>query len=93
VPTYSYRCPACGGFDVVRPMAARAEREPCPDCGAPAARLFAAPALRSLAPGLRSALAAQERSADAPEVVGAVPPSRRRTPVTTDPRHLTLPRP
>jgi putative FmdB family regulatory protein len=93
VPTYSYRCPECGGFDVVRPMAARAEREPCTGCGRPASRVFGAPALRGLAPGLRSALSAQERSADAPEVASTVPPSRRRTPVTTDPRHLSLPRP
>jgi putative FmdB family regulatory protein len=99
VPTYGYRCTTCGGFDVVRAMSGRADREPCPSCGLPAARVFDAPALRMLAPGLRSALTAQERSAHDPAVVTTVPAppghpaSRRRTPVTTDPRHLSLPRP
>jgi putative FmdB family regulatory protein len=93
VPTYRYRCATCGTFDLVRPMARLAEREPCPGCAEPAHRVFGAPALRSLDPAVRRALTAQERSADSPRVVTSVPPSTRRTPLTTDPRHLSLPRP
>jgi putative FmdB family regulatory protein len=93
VPTYSYRCTGCGDFEVVRAMSSRAERELCPSCGSAAARVFGAPALRTLAPSVLSALAAQERTAHEPDVVTTVPGARRRTPVTTDPRHLSLPRP
>jgi putative FmdB family regulatory protein len=93
VPTYSYRCAACGTFDLIRPMSAATPQEPCPECAGPARRVFGAPALRSLTPAVRGALTAQERSADAPEVVRSVPPGPRRTRTTTDPRHLSLPRP
>ena len=93
MPTYSYRCTSCGTFDLIRPMSAVAPQEPCPDCAGPARRVFGAPALRSLTPAVRGALAAQERSADAPTVVTSAPPSPRRTRTTTDPRHLSLPRP
>jgi putative FmdB family regulatory protein len=96
VPTYSYRCTACGPFDLIRPMSAVAPQEPCPGCARTARRVFGAPALRSLNPAVRHVLAAQERSADAPEIVTSVPtgpPGPRRTRTTTDPRHLSLPRP
>lgn len=42
MPTYDYRCTACETrFEVTRPMGSTAE-ETCPDCGAPAKRLFTA---------------------------------------------------
>jgi putative FmdB family regulatory protein len=93
MPTYRYRCAECGTFDLLRRMSERAEHEPCPGCGSPAVRVFTAPALHSVDAALGAALTASERSADSPAVVTAVPASRRRTPVTTDPRHLSLPRP
>jgi putative FmdB family regulatory protein len=96
VPTYSYRCAFCGPFDLIRPMSAVTPQECCPDCAAPARRVFGAPVLRSMTPVVRDALTAQERSADAPEVVTSVPtgpPGPRRFRTTTDPRHLSLPRP
>jgi len=94
VPTYSYRCAACGPFDQVRPMAAAHEEAVCPGCGEPSARTFGAPALR-LDAGVRAAVEAGERSAEAPEVVHSIPTSGRRRPThpTTDPRHRRLPRP
>jgi putative FmdB family regulatory protein len=94
VPTYTHRCPICGEFDVVRPMSASGTAAPCPDCGTTTARVFGAPSLRAVDPGLRSALDASGRSADAPDVVTSLPGrNRRATPVTRDPRHARLPRP
>jgi putative FmdB family regulatory protein len=94
MPTYSYACDRCGGFDLLRPMAEADARTSCPGCGTPARRLVTAPALRALDPGLRSALDRQHRSADAPEVVGTVPGRPRRTQrAATDPRQARLPRP
>jgi putative FmdB family regulatory protein len=94
MPTYGFRCASCGEFDLVRPMSAASAAAGCPTCGATAPRVYGAPALRGQDPGLRRALDASARSADAPEVVGAVPGrSRRGTRTTTDPRHARLPRP
>jgi putative FmdB family regulatory protein len=94
MPTYGYACATCGAFDVVRPMAAVGAPAECPGCGEPGRRLFAAPALRSLAPGLRRALDTQARSGDAPTVVTSPPPrTARRQPRVTDPRQARLPRP
>ena len=94
MPTYTYRCQRCGGFELVRPMAEAGAPAHCPDCGEAARRVFGAPALRGLDPGVRRAKDAEAGSADAPQVVNSVPGrSRRATPVTRDPRHLKLPRP
>ncbi len=92
MPTYGYDCPRCGAFDLLRPMAQAAEPAACPQCGGPGRRRWAAPAVRGVDPGLRRALDASARSADAPEVVPG-PPPRRGPRYTTDPRHLRLPRP
>lgn len=96
MPTYTFRCAVCGGFDLIRPMARAGEPATCPGCGRTAVRVFGAPALRHLDPGLRGALDAGERSADAPQVVASIPGTgrrRRAQRVTTDPRHARLPRP
>lgn len=93
MPTYSFRCAACGAFDVQCAIADRTLTQRCPICGGEGSRLFTAPALRRLPVAVRGALAASERSADAPDVVTSVPRSSRATAVTRDPRHLTLPRP
>ena len=94
LPTYSYACPTCGTFDVVRPMAAVSAPTDCPQCERPARRVFGAPALRSLDAGLRGALDASHRSADAPAVVSSLPPRTGRIQRrASDPRQLRLPRP
>ena len=94
MPTYSYRCAACGPFDLVRPMAAAGEQVSCPGCGGAGRRTFGAPALRGGDAGVRAAIEAGERSAEAPDVVRGVPSTgRRRTRTSTDPRHARLPRP
>jgi putative FmdB family regulatory protein len=94
MPTYQYRCGACGRFDLVRPMAQVAAFSPCPDCGAPARRVFGLPGVNFVDPGIRNALDASARSAESPDVVAGVPGrARRATPITRDPRHAKLPRP
>ncbi|GEL20195.1 FmdB family zinc ribbon protein [Pseudonocardia asaccharolytica] len=94
MPTYSYRCPDCSDFDLVRPMAEADAPARCPGCGRPSRRVFGAPALHSMDPRQRRAMDASERSADAPEVVSSVPGrARQAIPVTRDPRHARLPRP
>jgi putative FmdB family regulatory protein len=94
MPTYRYRCCACGPFDLVLPMAQVTATAPCPDCGDAARRVFGLPGVAFVEPGMRSALDAGARSADSPQVVAGVPGrARRATPITTDPRHAKLPRP
>lgn len=94
MPSYVHRCPACGEFEQVRPMTESGAAVSCPDCGAVSSRVFGAPGLRGVDPGLRHALDASAASAEAPAVVRSVPGrSRRATPVTRDPRHARLPRP
>jgi len=96
VPTYAYRCPQCGPFELVRPMAASDAAADCPRCSATSTRVFGAPALRALHPGVRAARERDERSAAGPDVVSALPSAGRRgggVRRTTDPRHARLPRP
>lgn len=94
MPTYTHRCPVCGEFEKVRPMADSGTAVNCPECGTATSRVFGAPALRAVDPGMRRALDASVASADAPAVVSSVPDrSRRATAVTRDLRHQALPRP
>ena len=94
MPTYAHRCPVCGEFEQVRPMAESDLAARCPDCGSGAPPGVGAPGRTTRVTGLRRALDASTRSADAPHVVGAVPGRHRRaTRTTRDPRHARLPRP
>ncbi|MCF7547482.1 zinc ribbon domain-containing protein [Pseudonocardia sp. WMMC193] len=66
----------------------------CPACGQSARRVYDAPAVRQLDPGMRRALDTSNRSGDTPAVVDRVPGrSRAALPTSTDPRHARLPRP
>ncbi|NMM13471.1 MAG: zinc ribbon domain-containing protein [Rhodoferax sp.] len=68
MPTYDYACPDCGGFDALRPLAARNEAAPCPDCGADAARVFVtAPRLALMEGSTRRALETNERARHEPK--------------------------
>ncbi len=69
MPAYAYSCPACGPFDVWRPVAEAGDPLACPACDAPAARLFTAPRLARMAAPMRAARDREERSAHAPDVV------------------------
>jgi putative FmdB family regulatory protein len=71
MPTYDYACPACGGFDALRTLAARDEPAACPGCGAPSPRVFAsAPRLALLEAGTRSAMDINERARHEPKRSG-----------------------
>lgn len=88
MPTYVFRCESCSDFTVVQPMAAVRPTHPCPSCSGVATRVYASPALLSLPAGLHRGADAAASSAEAPQVVRAVPagaPSprgRRWSPVT-----------
>ncbi|MET0451003.1 MAG: zinc ribbon domain-containing protein [Mycobacterium sp.] len=94
MPTYRYQCADCGGFELVRSMSEAADPTPCPGCREPARRVFGLRTTGFVETGLRAAMDASARSADAPSVVTSVPGrARRATRITTDPRHRRLPRP
>ena len=94
LPTYGYGARRAEASRLVRPMAEAGDPAVCPACGTRRAAGVRAPALRSLDPGLRNALDAGARSADAPPVVSAVPGrSRRATRTTTDPATPYCPAP
>ncbi|WP_152353429.1 FmdB family zinc ribbon protein [Brachybacterium subflavum] len=97
MPIYEFRCSSAHRFEVSVPMSGRDGAQDCPDCGAPAARLIAAPALGHFGSPAARLLESTQASAHSPGVVDAVPGGgaapRRGTPVTRDPRHARLPRP
>lgn len=67
MPTYDYRCAACGDFSSVRPIASRDLAGQCPQCGASAPRvLFAAPMFSRLATPDRIAHETNERASHEP---------------------------
>ncbi len=93
---YQYRCADHGILEVPRPIGTAADREPCPDCAAPAPRVFTAPRLSSGSARNRALLDRIEATADQPAVVPA-PPSRRIPPRPVNrpvnPALARLPRP
>ena len=81
MPTYDYLCGTCGPFEARRAHAAAGAPLACPDCGAHARRLFAAPYVRSpagpLAWASRQERARVERShSGEPAVTEAAPGGR-----------------
>nr|WP_285779598.1 zinc ribbon domain-containing protein [Microtetraspora sp. NBRC 13810] len=87
--TYEYRCPGCGCFEVRLPIGTAPESRDCPACRRPARRVFSAPHLARTSPGTAAAREREERSREAPDVVGP-PPVRKRRP---HPAAARLPRP
>ncbi|MDW3714317.1 MULTISPECIES: FmdB family zinc ribbon protein [unclassified Pseudomonas] len=70
MPIYEYDCATCGDFTALRPMAEREAPCACPVCDEPAPRvILSAPGLATLAGSQRRAIAANERSANAPQTV------------------------
>jgi putative FmdB family regulatory protein len=69
MPVYAFTCTACGGFELMRPMAQAAAPALCPACGTEARRVFTPPGLARLAGPMRGALGMEEKSAHEPAVV------------------------
>lgn len=91
---YVYACPSCARFEAPFPMGTAPEHLTCPRCGSPASRRFTTPNLGLADRGRMALIDRTSATADAPPVVTSVPGApRRRTSVTTDPRHARLPRP
>ncbi|MDL2338582.1 MAG: zinc ribbon domain-containing protein [Pseudomonadota bacterium] len=68
MPTYDYDCPACGGFDEFRTLAARNDPAICPDCRSESPRVFvSAPRLALLAGFTRAAMETNERASHEPK--------------------------
>ncbi|MFP5076131.1 FmdB family zinc ribbon protein [Rhizobium sp. YIM 134829] len=76
MPTYDYRCPHCGPFTAMRPLAAFRDPQACPTCNAMAARdLLSAPALAGIDLPWRSGVNASGRRDESgrPAAQGAHP--------------------
>lgn len=73
---YEYDCPRCGRFETRQVIGTATDSHACPDCRCSAHRVFSAPHLATATQRLGAALAREERSRSAPEVVSEVPPSR-----------------
>ncbi|MFD4292215.1 FmdB family zinc ribbon protein [Rhodococcus sp. NPDC058532] len=93
MPLYEFRCPDCGPFEQSHPMTAVPAATGCIECDGPAPRRVSAPRLGHLGSPEMALLDRTARSAHEPDTVSAPPPRRRSTPMSTDPRHRTLPRP
>ncbi|WP_332118515.1 zinc ribbon domain-containing protein [Azorhizobium caulinodans] len=67
MPVYDYMCEDCGPFTQMHPMSVCADPQACPDCGLLAPRAFlSAPYFAGMDSARRSAIATNERSANAP---------------------------
>jgi len=75
VPTYTYTCPDCGSFTLVRPIAQRSEPALCPHCAGEGRRTFSSPYLSRVDPALSSALTTAGTSSEAPPVTRYLPPA------------------
>lgn len=81
MPLYEYRCPQCGPFDHRRETARANEPLPCPQCAAPARRVYTAPATPARSGPLAGAGAADrarvDRALSGEPVVTGRPQGRR----------------
>ena len=78
MPMYEYQCHVHGVFEAVRPLQRAAEPEPCPGCGASAARILSAPRLAQVSASERIARDRNERSRHEPRVATSKRPSPTR---------------
>ncbi|KZE17034.1 FmdB family zinc ribbon protein [Brevibacterium casei] len=93
MPTYLFRCDACGDSERVYPMADKPGSIPCPGCSGRARSIVGSPHLGAGSSQAKQLIESTERSAESPAVVSRLPgSSRRRQKVSRDPRHAKLPR-
>jgi putative FmdB family regulatory protein len=67
MPTYDYRCEACGPFAVMRRIADRDDACACPQCGVLASRSISMPQLALMAGTTRAGHQVNERAAHSPQ--------------------------
>jgi putative FmdB family regulatory protein len=78
MPIYEYDCATCGDFTQLRPMAERDQPCGCPWCDGESVRvILTAPGLATMSGSQRSAIATNERSANAPQTVEEYAQSRK----------------
>ena len=93
MPTYSFRCPDCGPFDLSRPMTADMAAAPCPTCATQARRVYASPPLTAFSAGQHRLASLAAASAEQPAVTTTIPAALGRPrPPRRDPRLPGLPR-
>ena len=78
MPVYEYTCETCGPFELWLSTVEVSSPRTCPTCDAPARRHFTPPGVARMPAPMRAARDREERSAHAPDVVGA--PSGRPLP-------------
>nr|WTB34919.1 zinc ribbon domain-containing protein [Streptomyces sp. NBC_00830] len=94
MPTYAFRCAACGDVDAVFPMASVPAWLDCRACGGTARRIFSAAHLGAGSSSVMRLLDATKRSASEPAFVESRPGRRTSLrPVTRNPLYAKLPRP
>jgi putative FmdB family regulatory protein len=71
MPVYEYACAECGPFERRGSALDASAPRACPECGSPAPRRFTAPGVARMPAPLRRAREREERSAHAPDLVGA----------------------
>lgn len=96
--TYEYSCAEHGMTEVDLPMGTAPQSLDCPDCGAPAKRVYSSPMVSSVDQGRMKLIDSTKATADVPQVVSSVPGGGRinskPTPMAPpDPRLQKLPRP
>ncbi|MEK1908414.1 MAG: zinc ribbon domain-containing protein [Pseudomonas sp.] len=78
MPIYEYDCADCGDFTRLRPMAERDQPCDCPSCGMQSGRvILSAPGLATMPGSQRRAIAANERSANAPQTLDEYKQTRK----------------
>ncbi|WP_140955373.1 zinc ribbon domain-containing protein [Brevibacterium sp. XM4083] len=93
VPTYVYRCDACGDTEQTFPMLEKPSTIACPRCAGRARSVVSSPHLGAGNTPAHRLLDATAATADAPPVVTRLPGSPRAPRrVSRDPRHQRLPR-
>ena len=93
---YEYQCDGDGIVEATHPIGTAPASVTCPVCGREARRVYSAPMISSLPPGLVGAIDHAEKTRDEPDVVTSLPPkpANQRTPVLPlTPTLRRLPRP
>lgn len=94
--TYEYTCPDHGLTEVSLPMGSAPVSLDCPECGAPARRVYSSPRVSSVDATRMGLIDATKATAEQPAVVTSIPGQRSGPPqrmAPPDPRLKKLPRP